>query len=366
MNDSADTACNTSDQAANDVHPISPPMMTTDEDRTLNRQKLKLEIEGLEFNQRFRIELLKSLAAPIAIIGFVVTFILGIAQYNQAARARDDERFDKAVGRLAAPEPTERLAGIAGLELFLGRDKQERHRDTLHFLINALAVEKEPTVRAALLDVVTHLTTKQVASADLNDALEKARDRNRGIFEHLQQSYLENLLASKVVDDRNNDETLIGNLTEEQRAELVATAKAITALIRNGARVKDLSAIYCVECDFSGKQMDMSLPEFATTANFSAANPDEILNLSGTDFHNAILRRANFIGVNLRGASFDSADLIGTNFSGADLQGAKLTDYSRRNYIVQHMLATKSRESELSRTSPALICRRPIFLKVFS
>jgi hypothetical protein len=82
----------------------------------------------------------------------------------------------------------------------------------------------------------------------------------------------------------------------------------------------------------------MGKPDFPKVADFAhAANP---LDLSGTDFHGAILRRANFLGVRLQDTSFDSADLVSTNFTGADLTDAKFTDFGRTQYVVQGMLAS--------------------------
>ena len=137
--------------------------------------------------------------------------------------------------------------------------------------------------------------------------------------------------------DKGNDETEVGAASEDDLAPLRATASALTALIKNGARAKNLSGVYCVRCDFSGKIWDMTNPDFSKVADFAHADPTKTLDLSGADFHGAILRNANFLGVNLRETSFDGADLTSTNFAGADLSNAKLTDFGRSHYIIQGM-----------------------------
>jgi len=66
------------------------------------------------------------------------TIVVGISQQGALQQSKEDERFDKAVTRLAGPSPTERLTGLAGLQLFLEPEYKSRHRGTLSFLVNAL------------------------------------------------------------------------------------------------------------------------------------------------------------------------------------------------------------------------------------
>lgn len=314
---------------------------TDNAESELRKQKLELETLALRQQLRWRLELFKAFTVPVAIVGLVVTFFLGVSQLQEARRSRDDERFDRAVARLAGSTATERLSGVAGLGLYLQPQQKARHRATLRFLVNALAVEPDPTVRGELLDRLSQLTPIEVSQNDLNDALERLRDRNRSLYARQRSTFVEKLTqGSALPTDKGNDETFIGQASEADLAPLRATAAAITALVRNGAKTKDLSNIYCRACDFTGKVWEMLNPDFAKVADFAHADEANTLDLSGTDFHGAILRDSNFIGVNLKGASFDSADLIHVNFAGANLAGAKFTDYSHKEYFTTSMVMT--------------------------
>src|SRR5262249_12409304 len=76
---------------------------------------------------------------------------------------------------------------------------------------------------------------------------------------------------------------------------------AIVVLMRLGARARDLSGIYCVECDFTH------------------------LDLSQTNFSGSILHSSKFSNATLSGANFADANLENTQFIAADLQDAILT-----------------------------------------
>jgi uncharacterized protein YjbI with pentapeptide repeats len=296
----------------------------------LRNEKLKLEAQLLRQQIRprsFLIELAKSVTGPVAVIGLIFTVYLGVVQLRETRHSRDEERFDKAITRLAGPSPTERLTGLAGLQLFLEPDQKERHRGTAHFLANALGSEHDPTVSGALLNALSQLRPKEVGHDVLNDTLETLRDQNRSLYKQLRAAFLDKLKHDAKAITQADDETGIGKVSEENLIPLRATSSAIAAVILNGARTKDLSDIYCVDCDFSGKVLDRLRPDYAQIADFAALKIGDSVDLSGTDFHNAILGNANFTGVNLRSTSFDGADLRRTNFSGADLKGAKFTDY---------------------------------------
>jgi uncharacterized protein YjbI with pentapeptide repeats len=314
---------------------------TVDAEAELRKKNLELETKLLsqQLHPKYRmLEAAKAVAGSLAIFGVVVTLYLGVSQLGETHRSNDDERFDKAVARLASSTPTERLAGVVGLGLYLEPRQKPRHRATLRFLVNALAAEQDPVVRGELLDRLSQLTLGQISQDDLNDALERLRDRNISLYARLHAAFMYQVLHGTAhLADKGNDETEVGAASEDDLAPLRATASALTALIKNGARAKNLSGVYWVRCDFSGKIWDMTNPDFSKVADFAHADPTKTLDLSGADFHGAILRNANFLGVNLRETSFDGADLTSTNFAGADLSNAKLTDFGRRHYIIQGM-----------------------------
>jgi hypothetical protein len=238
----------------------------------------------------FLLEVAKAIAGPVAVLGLMWTIVVGISQQGALQQSKEDERFDKAVTRLAGPSPTERLTGLAGLQLFLEPEYKSRHRGTLSFLVNALASESDATVRGALLDTFSRLTRLDVNQSVMNETLERLRDQNRSLLALRKDPSL--------ATAKGNDETGMGQLSQEDLAPLRATATAIAVLIRHGAVTQDLSEIYCESCDFSGKTLDMSRPDYANTANFAQWHGAD---LSETDFHNAILKNANFTGLFLRG-----------------------------------------------------------------
>jgi hypothetical protein len=92
----------------------------------------KLELEAQLLRRQtgarfFWLEVAKAITGPVALLGLMVTIFIGTTQLRQAQRARDDDRFDRAVARLASPRTTERVAGVVGLQLFLGPDQRDRH-----------------------------------------------------------------------------------------------------------------------------------------------------------------------------------------------------------------------------------------------
>jgi uncharacterized protein YjbI with pentapeptide repeats len=320
-----------------DDNPVPPPQVTpqesspaigTNEDLSLR----KLQLETLELEQKTSgwsrfLEFLKAAAGIAALAALFVGFL----QLRDARRSRDDERFDRAVSRLGSASATERLSGVAGLELFLEPGHSERHRATLRFLVNALSSEKDANVSASIVSSLSRLRPSQVRLGDLNDALEALRDRNRTL-------YAQHRTVDRVFPTDDWDETyVVRPSSSDELTPLRATAAAMTAMIRNRVKITDLSGIYCVKCDFTGKTWEMMNPNFANVADFANADPATTLDLSGIDFDGAILKGSNFIGVDLRGASFDSADILGVNFAGANLADAKFTDYGHREYFTTSM-----------------------------
>jgi uncharacterized protein YjbI with pentapeptide repeats len=325
--------------------PVSPP--DDGGESELRRKKIGLETQLLTQQLKPRywlLEIVKVIVGALTLAGVVVTLYLGLNQIEDARQSRDDERFEKAVARLGGSTATERLAGVAGLGLYLeprqkARHRATLHRATLHFLVNALAVEQDGTVRGELLDSLSQITPTVVGQEDLNDALERLRDRNRSLYARQRGIFMDKLIRGAAQPtDKGNNETYLGQASAEDLAALRATATAITSMVRNGARTKDLSNIYCVGCDFTGKTWEMMNPNFSKVADFAHADTADTLELSGTNFDGAILRDSNFIGADLRAASFDSADLIHVNFAGAELSDAKFTDYGHRDYFTSSMV----------------------------
>ncbi len=257
------------------------------------------------------------------IAGLFITLFYNSAQVRQLVTSRDEERFDRTVARLGSQNPSERLTGLSGLQLFLGPDQRSKHGPALLFLANAIAIEKDPTVRGAMLDAFAALKRYHIEQSVLNDTLTAERDRNRSILKRLQAEFQDKLKQNTgSMFEKGNDEIGLGARPASDLEPLQATANAIALLVRAGAHISDLSEIYCVSCLFS-----------------SASDPS---NLSSTNLDRSYLRRANFTSANLEKSSFDSADLIWTDFTGANLRGAKLTEPPLIDTPIQAILIQKA------------------------
>ncbi len=288
------------------VHPT--PANLGKDDSSASEHKQQLETQKLEYDlgSGRRLEWIKAFGPYFTGLGLFVTLGLGISQLRQSQQSREDERFERAVTRLASQQTAERLTGIAGLQQFLTSSDSQRQESTLTFIVNAAVIEENQTVRTALLDVLDRLVGYSMQKSALDSAIVTARDRNRAILKRLTDGYLNSLnFGEKWPTGAGFSEVPIGNPDDRTRQSLEASASAIAALIRAGAYVQDLSQTYCVECVFSSKEK----PARLQSVNFDAS----------------FLRRARFDNAQLTGASFRNAALIGTFFNSANLAGALLT-----------------------------------------
>jgi uncharacterized protein YjbI with pentapeptide repeats len=232
---------------------------------------------------------------------------IAFSQRDDTRRAREDERFERAISRIGSTQVAERLTGIAGLEQFLKSKEPDRQAKSLQYLVNAAVIEPDVTVRSAIVDVFAGLEKSQTAPEALQIALISSRDRNRAILKRYVDDYFAKavLVNNRLPSGPEYTEVPIGKLSAEQRAPLETTATIIAALIRAGGKVSDLTQICCVECKFS---LD-----------------NKSVDLSGTKFDGSFLRRADFKNANLAGSSFHNSDLVQTWFTSANLHGSKLT-----------------------------------------
>lgn len=269
------------------------------------------------------VEWLKALAGVAAIGGLFFAFMSNLNQLEQFRIGRDEDRFDKAVSRLGSENSSERLTGLSGLQLFLNSPQKEKQGATLLFLANAVAIEKDTTVRGAILDTFQSLGRYHIDKQVLNDTLIAARDRNRASLKDLQSKFALRLEKdSKAIFEKGHNEVSLGTPSEEELAPLRATATTIASLVRSGAFVQDLSETYCVSCDFSLK--------------------DKTVELSKVNFDKSYLRDALFTNANLESASFDGAYLSRTDFTRANLRHAKLTSPPLSDPPIQAILSQKA------------------------
>ncbi len=290
--------------------PPAPPSAGTpppaDPDAALKTRKLELEIQELErkmSRQYWGLEIFKAWApsvtaavtAVVAIMALFWTINAGTKQINQTQNAQDQDRFDKALTRLGSTSVSERLTGVAGLSLFLTSEQDQRHAATLRFLASALVIEKDSSVRQAILDTFSHMDPAVVRTPSREDALRTLLDLNRSTYYailHLPASEPETQHALK-----------------EQEAALAegitASASAILIFLQSGTAERNFSGISCEGCNFSA---------------YSKA-----LDLSNANFERAFLANADFSRLKLSGASFAGASLWGTKFEGADLRRSRFT-----------------------------------------
>jgi hypothetical protein len=245
-------------------------------EREAEERIAKLQLEQVALKRQMSpsgrgLEWLKAASAPVALIALLWTVIAGVESMKQGRRAAVDERFDKAITRMASPDGYQRLTGITGLRQFLSDPNHEA--DAVSYLVTALAVEKDPILRDAILDSISQLKADGTNPETIQRGLEIAIERNRKL--------------AKSVDIGKDD--LDGLPAGDPRlAALHATSLAMVSLIRQGAHGGDLSDVYCAECDFSGSNV----------------------NLSGTKFDRAILREADFSDAILENSSFDGANIL--------------------------------------------------------
>jgi len=266
--------------------------------------KLRLEQDLLK-HQLSRsvivLDWLKAATAPVAFVALLWTAMSGYDQMKQTRRAAIDDRFDRALGRIASADVKQRVTGVAGLKQFVGGSSlasqfslissYSRERDALFYLATALATETDAIARNQILQIFGGLKDAGVSSQVIDECLQLIIERNRELVESV---------GSAV--GRKSLETLPPG--DSTLAPLHATSLAIVSLLRQGARGRDLSRVYCVGCALSGRDID----------------------LSNAVFDYAILVRSDFSHARLTGASFNGTVLVGALFVGADLRHAKLTD----------------------------------------
>jgi hypothetical protein len=266
------------------------------------------------------LEWLKASTVPAALLGVLVTFMVGSGNLRESQENRVADRFDKALARLASANARERVTGVFGLKLFLGERNPEHQRQALHYLVDAAGFETDPHVQDAIGTALDDLPKYRLAQRALDEGLKDALDRNRSLTAAIVRAWpdrrelaLRELAAER--DGPRKPSSLAVELWTRLRAEagpfaglpleqstlLHGSARAVSALARAQAKQTNFRDIYCEGCDFRGA-------------------PD----LSGAHFDEAYLKGANFSGVRLRGAHFTDSDLSGARFDNANLQNADL------------------------------------------
>ena len=241
-----------------------------------------------------RLEILKALAGLGAVLtglaavaALLYSILQGVGQLNRERDVRIEERLDSALKKASASTRLERLSGVISLKSFLEVRDSDRQKRVLLALAHFLSIEEDAAVRAAVVEVFRDIDSTTVAPV----ALESAAKALVGLSRSLSETGKLNRknMAGKAYPylfDRDLNARSVG--------------ASLVAVLRAGAKIRDLSGIYCARCDFSRLKLD------------------------GTSFDDAVLIQADFGETSLVRASFDRADLEATRFIKADLRDAKI------------------------------------------
>lgn len=261
--------------------------------------KIRVETDGMRSTQSARGQVLEwfkafaglgaAITAVVALFGLWLSVARWQDESEQIRKGKEQEQLSKAFDSLSADSPAKRLSGVASVRSFFATSSPQQQQQILEVVISILAIEKESLVRDSILAMIRGLDANNSSADALAKGLSALTRASRTlvITEDLRNTRMEHPLRPP----------------KSQTGEAIAKAigESISDMLRNGVRVKDLSAIYCVKCDFSG------------------------LDLSGFDFSNSILFLSNFENAKLVESNFDAADLEYTRFENSDLQRAKLT-----------------------------------------
>ena len=241
-----------------------------------------------------RVETLKVLAGASGLLLAAISlggglFSIGSWFHDQAQNRelRIEERLERTLNQLSEPRTAPRIAAVGSISSFLTKGADERNTRVVAAIANAIALEDDQVVRNAMIAFFVDLNPDVVSRDSLNRALAILVSHNRGL----------------ITDRRNwsSGEERWFNIEPNRVRYMAGLARATASLMRHGARVRDMSALYLVRADFSG------------------------LDLSGINFDNSVLNTSDFLRSVLRRASFDGASLAATSFVAADLRQARFT-----------------------------------------
>lgn len=327
----------------------------------LEQRRLALEVLALERKASWQgrlVELLQAAAIPATIISVAFSVFFSLSQLHRADDARIDDRFDKALTRLASDQQAVRISGVSGLRLFISNGEASRRAEAVQFLIDALAAEKDPVVQSTILAVIDNLKAMKLDGAAIDAALETAIERNRSLTNYLNTQMAPSDAPLRAVIGRRNaidpatlpdplpqpilakltpadyreavpiKRSFVARIASDQAQRLLGLTAAIVTLLRQGGRASDFSGIFCEDCDF-------------TVAK----------DLSWAHFDGAYLARADFSHMQLRGATFRDADLGNTYFFAAHLENGDFSTVDKNSVVRWNQMI-----AGLYRSLPLLDC----------
>lgn len=289
---------------------------------SLEIDKLQLEIGALKYKRSFlgrTQDVIVALGPLAALCALVWTIHVGLLQQKQQQLDAASARFERAYTKLGSQLPSERASAVAQLSGLLHTDSA-RDQEMLTALVNQLALDDNPAVTSAILNVFQHLdnqTAKPALDAALKSAiqLQNVLERSSGLTLFELSTALRDargqFLALPEYDPKGDRSARpVDENAQQSLASLFALRRALMSLLKAGATPKDLGWIFCPGCDFG--QLGV--------------------NMNDVNFHNGILNGTRWDGLQMERTNFQDAILDHSSFSAANLQGAKFNqDEHNRN-----------------------------------
>lgn len=287
----------------------------------LELKKLTLEVADLTFKQSWLakcIAFLQGILPLAALVTLIWTISAGLRQQRLQSQDAENARFEHAYTKLGSQLPSERATGVTQASALLRVNGGVRDKEVLTALTNQLALDEDPAVRSAILNVFFYLddrTGKDALDAALKSVVDlesvivqssgltpfelaTAQQDNRGIF----------FLPGELDSPRTN--SIDPNWRQLVLVRLSSLKTAMLSLLKAGGRTANMARIFCPQCDFKSLDVDFSDVDF--TNAILPRSQWEGLRLNHANFHDAVIEEANFTGAHLHGANF-SEDQYNTN-----------------------------------------------------
>ncbi len=285
----------------------------------LEVDKLALEIEALKYKRSLLGRVQDGIIAigPLAaLFALLWTIHAGLLQQEQQRLDAVSGRFERAYAKLGSQLPSERSSGVAQLSALLHTDGGSRDQEMLTALVNQLALDDNPAVGNAILNLFQHLD-KGTGKPALDSALQNAVQLQNVLVDSSGLTAYE--LSTAWRDPRGQflytpsydpkgirDPKPVNEYEQLDLENLFALRSALLSLLKAGATTQDMSGIFCPYCDIGQMGVDVSGVSFRKAIlNDSKWNG---LRMEHADFQDAILDRSTFWASNLQHANFDQEE----------------------------------------------------------
>ena len=297
---------------------LARPKNTTDpvNKTQLEIDKLELEIAALKYKRSFLGKAQDGIIAigPLAaLFALLWTIHAGLLQQEQQRLDAVSGRFERAYAKLGSQLPSERSSGVAQLSALLHTDGGSRDQEMLTALVNQLALDDNPAVGSAILNLFENLD-KGTGKAALDSALQSVVHLQNVLVQSSGLTPYE--LSTAWRDERGQflitpsydpkgirDPQPVSEYGQLDLENLFALKSALVSLMKAGATAREMSGIFCPHCDFGQLGVDASGVSFRNAIlNDSKWNG---LRMERADFQDAILDRSTFWASNLQHANFN-------------------------------------------------------------